>query len=414
MFFGLAAIGYEAGIVGYLIGLGYAIGLLMFSKLSARIKPLMDGNNCDTLDDYIRSRFGSKAHGAVTLLNLVFFLAVLAAQFVAVASLVSIFHESLHYSVILSITALSTILYTMSSGHKGVIFTDRLQIFFILVAAIIVFGDLLNLTDLNSTLSINVEGYYTGTAYGVAFLIGTLLFFPFTVICRSDLWQRIASAKDARTIERSIKATIPPLMVFYFLFTTIGIFSRSITSDAINPETSGLEVFVENLTSGTFPSIVQYTLLGIVIIGILSALFSTIDTNLNVVSVAVSKFVFSRSFYIDHERNSINKIRVVVLALGFLGLAFSIMLPDIVDLIVGAGTVLLILLPSILDSIYSEVKISHIPGVLSIIGGLLVFLVFFIFITTKTAFIPATAIAFLLFYISKAINSKKQNEFRNS
>ena len=45
MFFGLSAIGYEAGIVGYFVGIGYAIGLIILAIFARRIKQAADRQN---------------------------------------------------------------------------------------------------------------------------------------------------------------------------------------------------------------------------------------------------------------------------------------------------------------------------------------------------------------------------------
>ena len=93
MFFGLCAVGYEAGVVGYAIGIGYTIGLILLGIAIPRIKQAMVEENCDTMDDLIGARYGSLAQTCTTLINLLFFLAVLAAQFIAMAAFLRIFVE---------------------------------------------------------------------------------------------------------------------------------------------------------------------------------------------------------------------------------------------------------------------------------------------------------------------------------
>ena len=78
MFFGLGAVGYEAGIVGFIFGIGYAIGLIFIGKNVSKIKAYMNKFKADTLDDFIGKRYGKATQFIITLVNMTFFLAVLA------------------------------------------------------------------------------------------------------------------------------------------------------------------------------------------------------------------------------------------------------------------------------------------------------------------------------------------------
>jgi Na+/proline symporter len=53
MFFGLNAVGFEAGLVGVAIGIGYAIGIGLLLWLAPKIKVVMTANGFDTLDEFI-------------------------------------------------------------------------------------------------------------------------------------------------------------------------------------------------------------------------------------------------------------------------------------------------------------------------------------------------------------------------
>ena len=123
MFFGLCAIGYEAGVVGFAIGLGYCIGLILLGFSIPRIKKIMEEGNCDTMDDFVGSRYGPVAQTCVTTLNLALFMAILAAQFVAMAAFLQVFAE-IEGIWSFYIAALVVIIYTALAGFKGVLLTD--------------------------------------------------------------------------------------------------------------------------------------------------------------------------------------------------------------------------------------------------------------------------------------------------
>ena len=419
MFFGLIAIGYEAGILGYILGVGYAIGLLILSKLVPKIKKEMNRLNSDTLDDVIRAKFGLMPHIAIVSLNFIFFLSVLAAQFIAISSLVSIFNEDLNYTLILIFTAITTIIYTAGAGHKGVIFTDKLQILFISFASLILFVFLSLNTSMSEVMHINTPGFFRGTSYGIGFLVGVIIFFPFTLISRTDLWQRIASSKTEKEVQKGFILIIPVLLIFYFLFTSIGIIAQTIIHNPITTEGSGLEAFLQISDNIFVPEFILFILSTIVILGILSALFSTIDTNLNVVAVITSKLVSSKLRYFDFKQNiNLNEnfaiwyVRLMTVVIGLFGLVFSLLFPDIVNLIVGAGTILLILLPSVLSAIFENIDPDSNPekklaSTISMYSGLFIFIIFFIFINPKIAFIPSFVVSLLFFYVFSKIKIRR-------
>lgn len=410
MFFGLCAIGYEAGIVGYAIGIGYAIGLVLLGLAIPRIKRAMVAENCDTMDDLVGSRYGRPTQTCVTIINLLFFLAILAAQFIAMAAFLRVFAEIegqfAFYTAIIVV-----LIYTALAGFKGVLFTDTWQFYVLSVSAVVIFAVLMAKTDSAAVVDLG-PSYFNGMGYGAGFLVGALLFFPWSLLVRTDLWQRIASAKDETSARRAFFISAPILLIFYFLLTTVGIFGRAALGEGVNPETSGFVHFLNIVRgpSGQALTLVGNIFLSILSLGVFAALLSTADTNLNVVSIAISKLVRGEDWkrFEDEtadkfegersveETRILNVTRVITLALGILAVGVAKLVPDIVDLIVAGASAIMVFLPAVLMTLFKD-KRNTPAAIASIIAGFAV-LIAMMTVNPKIAFLPATVIALVVYF----------------
>lgn len=410
MFFGLCAIGFEAGVVGYAIGIGFAIGLVLLGLAIPRIKAAMVAEHCDTLDDLVGSRYGRFAQTCVTFINMLFFLAILAAQFIAMAAFLRVFAEIegqfAYYTAIVVV-----IVYTALAGFKGVLLTDTWQFYVLSVSAFVIFVVLMTNTDSAAVADLG-PSYFNGTGYGVGFLVGVLVFFPPSLLVRTDLWQRIASAKDATSARRAFFISAPILLVFYVLLTTIGIFGRAALGEGATPETSGFVHFLNIVRgpSGEALTLVGNIFLSILSLGVFAALLSTADTTLNVVSVAISKLVRGKDWQRFETETSdkfegprtavetriLNVTRVISLVLGVLAVGVAKLIPDIVELIVAGASAIMVFLPAVLMTLFKNTRKTP-AAIASIIAGFVVLLVM-LNINPKIAFLPATLVSFAVYF----------------
>ena len=410
MFFGLCAIGYEAGIVGYAIGIGYAIGLVLLGLAIPRIKEAMVAENCDTMDDLVGSRYGRFTQTCVTVINLLFFLAILAAQFIAMAAFLRVFAEiegqfALYAAIIVVLT------YTALAGFKGVLFTDTWQFYVLSVSAVVIFVVLVANTDSAAVADLG-PSYFNGMGYGVGFLVGVLVFFPPSLLVRTDLWQRIASARDAKSARRAFFISAPILLVFYILLTTVGIYGRAALGEGVAPETSGFVHFLNIVRgpSGQALTLVSNIFLSILSLGVFAALLSTADTNLNVISIAISKLVRGKDWkrFEDEtadkfegrrsaeETRILNTTRVISLVLGLLAVGVAKLIPDIVELIVTGVSAIMVFLPAVLVTLFWGNRKTP-AAIASIIAGFVVVLVM-LNINPKIAFVPAMVVAAVIYF----------------
>lgn len=420
MFFGLCAIGYEAGVAGIAIGVGYCIGLIILAKAVPKIKEVMENENCDTLDDFVGTRYGKKAQVCVTAINLIFFLAVLAAQFVALTAFLKVFAE-IDSGLTFYVAVFVVITYTSLAGFKGVLYTDKWQFYILTISALVIFT-LLTVNTKWSSISSLSPRYFNGTGYGIGFLIGTIIFFPPSLLVRTDMWQRIASSKDAKKAQRAIYLSAPIILIFYILLTFVGIYGRVALGGGVQPDTSGFIHFLDIIhASYSQDSLLLMILLSVFVVGVLSAILSTADTNLNVVSISISKLI-KRNDWGRFEKETPNKIeggrssleqklitvtRIITFVLGIMALGLAKIIPDIVDLIVTAASSIMVFLPMVLVALYKN-KSHTLASIASMVSGFVV-LIITLFLNPKIVFLPATVTSAVVFFVLfKYKNTKRK------
>jgi Na+/proline symporter len=410
MFFGVCAVGYQAGVAGYVIGVGYAIGLILLAFFIPKIKATMHAENCDTMDDLVGARYGRFAQGCVTGINLIFFLAVLAAQFIAMTAFLEIF-GSIEAEWVFYVAVAVLLIYTAHAGFKGVVLTAVWQFCVSSIGAVVFFALLTANADWSAISALD-RSYFYGTGYGATFLVGALLFFPPSILVRSDFWQRIVAAKDVTSAQRAFYVSAPILLIFYVLLTTVGIYGRAALGEGVDPETSAFVHFL-NVVRGPSDqslSLAANIFVSILSLGVFAALLGTAGTFLNIVAVAVTKLIH-RDAWRRFEMETVDKCvgqrstleirllytaRVIAVILGVVAIVVAKASPDVVTLMVGAAGAIMVFLPAVLMTLFRGTR-KVAPAVASILCGFIVLLIALIFIP-KAAFLPATVVAFIVYF----------------
>ena len=192
----------------------------------------------------------------------------------------------------------------------------------------------------------------------------------------------------------------------------VGIYGRVALGVGVQADTSGFVHFLNilhNSPEGTL-TLGANIFLSILALGVFAALLSTADTNLNVVSVAISKLV-KRKDWIRFENETPDKIqgqrteleqkllnitRIVAIILGILSLGVAKAVPDIVNLIVAGASAIMVFLPSILMTLFKGTRKTG-ATISSIISGFAVLLIL-LPRAPKVAFIPATLISVIVYF----------------
>lgn len=432
---GLMALGYESGFAAVSIGVAYVIGFMIMSLYAGKIRTYGAKHNIYSFPHYLNHKYTSPDEkgfsklfsATVSGVNIFIFFFILAAQFVAMASLLKYSFE-IGYTTAVIISALIIIIYTAIAGLSGVILTDMIQFIAIVIMIILIFiPGILDDTEFFNRMNELPKEMLNGTQLGWGFLIGTILFLSWSVLVRMDIWQRILAAKSEKVAKRvSIWSGIG-MLPFYIIFPMVGMSiklvldrdlqtneSADVTYEFISRHT--VEVMLMDINFGP-------VILGFAIVGLLSALMSSGDSFLNIISIsAVKDFVGwgTKKEEITKERAHL-MIRIATVVFGIIALFTALVFPYIVDLMVVGISTITIFAPITLFALINKNAFAYRKIALaSILTAFIVNLILFTYGTlypeqfqAKTSFVPAFILGTLVLVIGVLV-SKPENIINES
>lgn len=410
---GLMAMGYESGFAAVGIGIAYVIGFMILIRFAGKIRTYGALHNIYTFPHYLNNRFSSLKSDrfnqlfstTVSGVNIFIFFFLLAAQFVGMASLLKFTFE-IGYQSAAIISCIIVISYTALAGLSGVIITDMIQFLAIVLMILLIFipGILID-TDNLKRLTELPSNMLNGSYYGWVFLIALPLFLAPSVIVRMDIWQRLLAAKSEKTAKRMSLFSGLGMLPFYIIFPLVGMAIRLTTGDDIEPK-DVTYIFIDQHT-GSF-------LLGFAVVGLLSALMSSGDSFLNIISISfVNDFIRKPH---KQEKDKKFKIRLATIAFGITALIIALLFPKIVDLmVVGIGTIVIFVPVTFLALTHKNIVHYNKIALWSILSGFIINITFFIgglifteILEPKSSFIPAFICAALVLIIGVQIKKKKR------
>lgn len=402
---GLMAMGYESGFAAVGIGIAYVIGFFILSRFAGKMNRIGRKEKIYSFPQFLNSRYTAESHPEFTRLfsslvsgvNIFIFFFLLAAQFVAMASLLK-FAFNIGFMPAAIISCIVVILYTALAGLSGVILTDLLQFIVILIMIVLIFipgiwSDTEGLSRLNEL----PRSFLNGSFYGWIFLIGLPLFLSPSVLIRMDIWQRVLAAKDEKVAKRVSIISGLGMLPFYIIFPLVGMTLKIVTDGGFDPK-DVTYLFLER-HSNSF-------ILGFAVVGMMSALMSSGDSFLNLIAIsAIRDFSGWRKKKSLADNQHIHKqIRIAAIVFGFIALGMALILPKIVDLmVVGLATIVIFVPITFLALIKENVFSYHrIAAVISVLSGFIVNIIFFTWGTLypenfepKSSFIPAFIVSAL-------------------
>jgi SSS family solute:Na+ symporter len=402
MFFAVGQIGYEAGIVGYIIGFLYIIAFFLMGLVIPRIRNLFKDKNYLTLIDLVDGEYKSKKTTfAFAIVNFFIYFFVLAAQFLVLGTFLSFFAGiQLTYAILLIamvVAGLNIIIYSVVGGIRKDIATDVFQVILVFIGSLLLIS-LLFRPAAWASISTLPAIYFTGLGYGTVFLIGIILFLIPLLFVRLDFWQRILAAKNEKVARKAFFTAGPLTFLFYFIFTTIGMYAKSFGIPEAKIATLGL---LDQVFTG-IPFVV-------VILAFLAAVMSTADTALNVATVSFSRLFKRKTWHRylasqEDDKQLLKLVKIFALLIGLVSVIVAFLVPDIVDLFVASFAAVLILAPATFALLFSKRPNSK-AAFYSIILGFLVFLGLFAFIP-KESFVAGVFISILTYLIVNKFGKK--------
>jgi sodium/proline symporter len=287
---GLTGMGYAVGAQAYWVVVGEVTGIaLSWTLVSRGLKRLSDETDSITLPDVLAARFNDTAHvlraiAVVIILTMV--CAYVTAQMVASGKALATF-MSMDYSTAVVLGAAIIIGYTFVGGFKAVAYTDVVQgalmllgLLVVPAAAIYACGGWSSVVaklaaqdgDLLSMWSITATGFPGWVALASFMAIGL----PFLGV--PQLMVRFMSARDDDELRKARIMSVIVILLFDAGAVTAGMAGR-----ALVPGLEDAETIFPVLSSELFPPVIT----GLMMVIVLSAIMSTVDSLLLLASSAV-------------------------------------------------------------------------------------------------------------------------------
>ena len=257
------------------------------------------------------------------------------------------------------------IIYTTIGGLQSIIFTNLLQFFAMIIAIpIITFIGLNKIGFTNLIRNLPSENINFDQMDSFPYIIATLLSFSVMNLYPTFIQRALINKSSNQTTKAIyIKSII-------YLFFLICIILNGLIAYNLYPNQPS-SLVLPYLINQVIPPLIQ----GIVISGLLAAVMSTADSDLNVTSIAIVKDIISPIFKVKNEQKLLLIAQVINVIIGSLAIIVALKFNNVIDLVVFFtgfwGPVILVPLVTTFFGIAVQKKIM----ILSSISGTAAFLI---------------------------------------
>lgn len=294
---GLSGMGYAVGVQAYWVVVGQMVGITTAWWLIARrLKRLGDASDSITVPDVLTAKFVDKMHlirAVAVAIILIMVTAYVTAQMVATGKAFSGF-LGMQYSTGVIVGSIFIIGYTFVGGYKAVSYTDVVQGVLMLLgliavpaAAIYASGGLGAVSEsltLQDPKLVSLWAVSDGVKpVWIAIASFAAIGIPFLGV--PQLLIRFMSAKDDREIRKARIISVLVLMIF-----TTGAVTAGVAGRALFPGLEDSETIFPVLSSNLFPEVIS----GMLLVVVLSAIMSTVDSLLLLASSAVVRDAYQK------------------------------------------------------------------------------------------------------------------------
>lgn len=315
---GGAKLGYKFGISGFwmvfMIGLGVlALGFLLTSKLS--------NLRIISLSEMLELRYdkNTKIISAVVMVIYTAMIAVI--QVIAIGTILnSLMGWPLQLAMLVG--GGITLIYTYAGGMWSITITDVIQFVMMTVG---VFGILLPVGLLKvggfSGLSQSLEpSFFSLTAIGWSTILAYFLLFFFGMMIGQDIWQRVFTAKNQSVAKTGTIAAGLYSILYALAMAIIGMVARVLIPGLDNPQSAFPELVLKILPPG---------LIGLVLVGAMSALMSTITGPVLASSTVILNDIIKPFAKDLAEQKHLFLSKVITVIVGVLVMVFALWIQDV-------------------------------------------------------------------------------------
>ena len=319
---GRAGIAYTTGFKAVMTAIPYLIGMFIFSAIAGRIQEVGFTRNINSIPELFNYRFNSTARCILAFMIVFTMMGTVAAQVTATATIIKMLGNEfgISYEAGALAATLIFIIYTAASGLFGVVYTDVLQFFMLIIFVYILipFSSIRYLGGFSSFWQNLDKSYLVPHINGS--ILGDIVTYLVFTLAGAEMWQRAFAAKSKKAATQGMFWGTSIYMVTIALVFFMGL-AGQILPDVVASYGSS-----DAVVPALAVSILPPGLTGLALAGILSVMMSTADSYL-LVSVQTFVHDLGKNFMPEMtEKHEILMSRVmsVVLAMGALIIALYI------------------------------------------------------------------------------------------
>ncbi|MDZ7769168.1 MAG: sodium/proline symporter [Woeseiaceae bacterium] len=325
---GLTGMGFAVGAQAYWVVVGEVIGIwLSWTLISRRLKCLGDKTDSLTLPDVIAARFDDRRHvlrSIAVFIILTMVCAYVTAQMVASGKALSTFID-IDYGTAVIVGAIIIVAYTFVGGYKAVAYTDVVQGVLMLLGLIIVPVVAIGAAGGWQAMTANLEAqdpallslwglFGDGIPGWVLFVSFLAIGLPFLGV--PQLMVRFMSIRDVAELPKARTMSVIVILLFDAGAVTAGMAGR-----ALFPELGDAETVFPVLAAELFPPLFT----GLLMVIVLSAIMSTVDSLLLLASSAVVRDTMQKILGSTRSDASLAIYgKLVTIVIGVIGVWFAL------------------------------------------------------------------------------------------
>ncbi len=329
---GLSGMGYAVGAQAYWVVLGEIVGIaLSWGLISRRLKKFGDETDSITVPDVLAAKFADKWHLiriVAVLIIVVMVTTYVTAQMVASGKAFSSF-LGMKYETGVIVGSIFIIGYTFVGGYKAVSYTDVVQGVLMLLgliavpaAAIIAAG---GVGEVKSSLQYQDPALLDMFAFSHGYVwIGIASFvaigLPFLGV--PQLLIRFMSARDDVEIRKARIMSVVVMLIF-----TAGAVTAGVAGRALYPDLADSETIFPTISNNLFPPVIA----GMLLVVVLSAIMSTVDSLLLLASSAVVRDTYQKIMgSTDSDAVLSNYGKVITVVIGIIAVVLGVQEPRVI------------------------------------------------------------------------------------
>lgn len=321
---GRAGVAYSSGFKAIITAVPYLLGMFIFSGISGKISDIGFKYNIASIPELFERRFGKSAKLILAAMIAFTMMGTVASQVTATATIINMLggEIGISYEFGALIASLVFIIYTATSGLFGVVYTDVLQFYMLLLFVYILIptASLMRVGGLASfTANLSPELF---KPYINGDILGDIVTYLVFTMAGAEMWQRAFAAKDRKSAKEGMFLGTAVYGLTIILVWFMGVVAHQIIGDDVLAEFGTTDAVVPALAIKVLPT----GLIGLALAGILSVIMSTADSYLLVsVQTCVHDIVKTLLPNMSERKEMLlSRIFSVVLPLGALVIALYI------------------------------------------------------------------------------------------